>query len=230
MLSQILLRDVESYAARVRKESPLLTRAKARPLPPETIGLYLAGLRYLTQVGVQLLSRAAECAELGEDEALAKHLQKKVSEETGHYRWADNDIRNLERQFKIRVTRQSSPALRNLMAFLARDIEEQPARFLAYALLAEYLTIVVGPEWLETLEKYSGVLPSNLSIVKNHVELDHDHVQEGLSEIDFLVDAGELESMRRTIRTCSEYLDAFFSEVAESAFAPQPLLSNITFA
>jgi hypothetical protein len=230
MLSQILLHDVESYAARLRDESPLLTHAKTRALPPDAIGLYLAGLRYLTQAGVQLLSRAAECAEREDDEALAVHLQKKAGEEVGHYRWADNDIHNLERQFKIHVGRPASPALRKLMAFLAREIEAQPAHFLAYALLVEHLTVTIGPEWLETLEKHSGILPSNVSVVKNHVDLDRGHVEEGLQEIDFLVDAADLDGMRRTIRTSSEHLDAFFGEVAQRALAAQSTTSNVTTA
>ncbi len=229
MLSQILLRDVESYATRLR-ESSLLTRAKTRALPPEAIGLYLAGLRYLTHAGVQLLSRAADCADRKADEGIADHLRKKLEEEVGHYRWADNDIHNLERLFKIRVGRQASPALRNLMAFLADEIDARPAHFLAYTLLVEHVTVVVGPEWLETLERHSGVLPSNLSIVRNHVELDREHVEEGLTDIDLLVDPADLDGMRRTIRTSSEHLDAFFGEVAHRAFAPQPTMSNVTFA
>jgi hypothetical protein len=219
MLSHILRQDVESYAADLRAKSPLLARARARALPPEAIGLYLEGLRYLTQEGVQLLTWAAACAARGSNGDLAQHLERKVAEEEGHYRWADNDIRNLERQFQIHVGRQISPALQELMTYLAHEVERHPARFLAYALLVEHLTVSIGPEWLEALERNSGILPSNVSVLKNHVELDREHVEEGLTEIDYLVDGSELDGMRRTIRTSSEHLDAFFGEVAQRACA-----------
>ena len=219
MLSQILRQDVETYVTELKESCALLRQAHQGAISPEAIGVYLAGLRYLTHEGVQLLKLAALSAERARDASLAQHFARKVAEEVGHSRWAESDISKLEHQFTIRVNRDAPPALCALTSFLSNVVRSRPAHFLAYALLVEHMTVLVGPEWIQALERNSGIPQDGLSVVGNHVEHDRDHVLEGLQEIDTLVDSAELDGMRQTIRTSCQHISNFFNDVFAIAVA-----------
>lgn len=219
MLSQVLRRDVEAYAEQLRRRSPLLHQAKSGKLDAHAVCFYLEGLRYLTRESARLLSFAGECAERARQQGLAEYYHRKAGEERGHDRWAENDLIALSSDFSVNRPSNISLALRTLTQFLEREIEASPPRLLAYQLLAEHLTVLLGPEWVSALERHCGFKRAHLSVVQNHVELDEEHVDEGLSEIDTFTDPSELDAMRSTIRQASRYLDAFFAEVLEHSRA-----------
>jgi hypothetical protein len=219
MLSQVLRRDVEAYAERLRSSSRLLQRARAGELQPAAVSTYLEGLRYLLGESQALLTLAGRAAERTAAADLAAYYFQKANEERGHDRWAANDILSLSQRFSVNPRPGRSRALSDLVKFLAEEIEAQPERFLAYQLLAEYITVIVGPDWLDSLERHCGIERSCMSAVYNHVRLDEDHVDEDFAVIDVYVSASSLSDLRNTIHRSTQYFDAFFDEVAECSVA-----------
>ena len=219
MLSQILRHEVEAYATHLLDHSPLLRRAQAGELLPESVGYYLEGIRYITSESVRLLHFAAGCSEGRGLTQLARHFSWKAAEESGHDSWAESDMRKLERHFDIQLSPSPSPALRTLTAFLAQRIEANPAHFMAYLYLVEHITVLLGPVWMEALESKCGHCRSHLNVVKKHVELDVAHVEEELHELDSLASESDLEGMRSIICTARGHIDDFFAEVATYTLA-----------
>jgi len=218
MISDVLRTRVDQYVTELRS-SALLQQANAGALRPSAIASYVEGLRYLTKETVRLLRLAAEQAAQAGDAELAAHYQKKVREEVGHDRWAENDLRKLARTFALSEAPQSSRALQELTRRLHVLIEARPVSYLAYLLLVERMTVMLGPEWLTSLDRACGVPIDHLTVVKNHVELDQEHVDDGLEEIDRLAQDGDLAGMLATIDESTALISAFLHEVLELARA-----------
>jgi hypothetical protein len=218
MISDLLRARVDQYVTELRS-STILQQANAGALRPSAIASYIEGLRYLTKETVRLLRLAAEQAGQTGDAELGAHYQKKVREEVGHDRWAENDLRKLASTFSLREAPRSSRALSELTSRLQTLIEERPVTYLGYLLLVERMTVLLGPEWLTSLDQACGVPSDHLTVVRNHVELDQEHVDDGLEEIDRLAKDGDLESMLATIEESTQLLSAFLDEVLELARA-----------
>lgn len=190
-----------------------MERARSGRVNAAMVLLYLSGLRYLVEQTSRLFVLAAERADEKNDLALSEHYRSKAQEERGHHLWAESDMAGISKAFEGLGSPEPSRALAELVAFLKLDIDASPVRYLGYALLAEYVTVAVGPDWLRALEQNCGISVEHLTVVANHVELDGEHVSEGLAEIDALTPPAELVGMRTTIRTSIEHLDAFLSEL-----------------
>jgi hypothetical protein len=93
-------------------------------------------------------------------------------------------------------------------------VVEEPALLLAYIFLAEYLTVVVGGRWLRLLEERCGISQAKVTVVANHVELDRDHVAEGMHVLDELAGGRHLgPRMLEVVRESLRFYEAFWEEV-----------------
>jgi hypothetical protein len=148
------------------------------------------------------------------DLALASHYRHKVQEEAGHDRWAEQDLERLGIPGIAYEHDESMAAIGQLFAYLRRVVDRDPCLFLSYMLLAEYLTVLVGPLWLQALESRCGISPDRISVLANHVVLDREHAAEGFREIDILVTSPEKGgAMVDVLRTSLSYYEAFWNEV-----------------
>ncbi len=214
MIANALRVEIERYAARMRHQNPLFTKAEARTLTAACIATYLANIRHLVSQTPVLLTRARDRARFVGDERLALHYDHKCGEEQGHDAWAERDIERVSTVVKAPVNHEVTPSLRNLLSFLAETIDEDPSLYLAYILFAEYLTVIVGPAWLRLLHDNCGIPSSSMTVISNHVELDQEHVEEALDCIDALVDdPRKLPRMRQVLLESIHYFDLFCAEV-----------------
>jgi hypothetical protein len=164
------------------------------------------------------LALARECATKQGNDALAAHFAHKMTEEDGHERWADNDLSNLRRKFLVPASSPTSPAIDELLAYLRGAIRQEPVTYLAYILFAEYLTVLVGPELLLSLERHCGIPRSSMTVVGRHVELDKGHVAEGLHEIDDLANEERYSlPMQATLGRSMTYFERFCEEICAVA-------------
>jgi hypothetical protein len=212
-VSAILFQDSSAYALELRERSALMKHAQGGRMSGASVLRYLAGIRYLTRQSVRLLELAAESSERLGELPLAEHYRKRRAEEDGHHLWAESDMRGIAATLGVSAVPEASPALVGLVTFLEQEIAIAPVRYLAYGLLAEHVTVAVGPDWIAALERACGVSRSHLSVVENHVRLDGAHVAEGLAEIDALAGTALLPAMRETIRTSITHLDRFLAEL-----------------
>jgi hypothetical protein len=216
MIANALRVEIERYAARMKRSNPLFWKAEDGTFTSECMVNYLTNVRHLVWHGQLYIGRAGERALAVGDAALAKHYQHKRREEAGHEAWADRDIQRVSAASMGPVNPDVLPSVHGLVAFLATTIDEDPALYLSYMLFAEYLIVLLGPEWLQMLEERCGIPHSSMTVIGNHIELDREHVEEALDQIDALVgDPRKLPRMRAVLLDVLAYFDRFCAEVTE---------------
>jgi pyrroloquinoline quinone (PQQ) biosynthesis protein C len=214
MIADALRAEIELYAAKMRRSNPLFYKAADGTLTPACMTRYLSNVHFLICHTPIYLARAIHRSLQVGDSRLAEHYEHKRGEEQGHDAWADRDIERMSAASVAPAQRDVVPSIRELVAFLATTIDEDPALYLSYILFAEYLIVLLGPEWLCMLEERCGIPRSSMTVIGNHIELDREHVEEALDQIDALVgDPRKLPRMRQVILDVLAYFDRFCAEV-----------------
>jgi len=212
MIADILRRDIDTYADDLRKR-PLLIAARNRAVTAEMVGSYLASVQVLLAHTPVHLRYARDRAEGLGLSRLVAFFNEKMQEEQGHDQWAAGDRERLAASFGNIARQEPLPAIRRVIESTERAIERSPYEYLAYILFAEYLTVILGPEWVQSLVT-CGVPREALTAITNHAELDQDHVVEDCRVIDALIeDASLLESLRGTLQTTMARFSEFFDAV-----------------
>jgi len=214
MIANALRVEIERYAARARESNALFLKAQDGSFTPSSMIDYLTNIRHLVAYTKVSLSMARDRARILGDVQLAQHFEHKRVEELGHEVWADNDIEHIAASSTILTDSSVLPTVHDLVRFLDRVVEEDPCLYLSYALFAEYLTVLLGPPWLALLEERCGIARSSMTVIGNHVEVDREHVEEALDEIDALVaDPRKLGRMREVLLDSCAHFDRFCDEV-----------------
>jgi hypothetical protein len=213
MIASTLRVELERYAAQMRVSNPLFFKAADGSLTSACMTLYLANVRHLVlHTPIHLTRAASRARELG-DPALAEHYENKRGEEHGHDAWADRDIERMS-MMSSRGSQDVLSPFCDLVEFIGNVIDEDPALYLSYILFAEYLIVLLGSEWLALLEERCGIPRTSMTVVGNHIELDRDHADAALDQIDALVgDQKKLPRMREVLRDVLAHFDRFCAEV-----------------
>jgi len=216
MIANALRTEIERYAAEMKRSNPLFFKAEDGALTPACMAKYLTNVHHLVCHTPTFLVRASNRARQFGDVALAEHYEHKHGEEQGHDAWADRDIERVSKVSMMPVKRDILPSIRDLVTFLATTIDRDPALYLSYILFAEYLIVLLGPEWLRMLDERCGISRSSMTVIGNHIELDREHVEEALDQIDSLVsDPRKLPSMREVLLETFAHFDRFCAEVTD---------------
>jgi hypothetical protein len=144
-----------------------------------------------------------------------------LGEEHGHDAWAESDLRAMGTHFGAVVVAERAPcrAILALVQDLERAIASAPSSYLAYILFAEYITVLMGPVWVNALREHCGVPAEALSVVSRHADLDREHVAECVSEFDALLATSEAERTFETLRLSMRHFESFCDELY--ALTPQ---------
>lgn len=214
MIADALRCEVEAYATRMPRTNPLYARAADGTLTARHLTHYLASLHYLLACSPLTLAAACRQATARGDAALAEHFAQKLGEETGHDEWAHDDFVRMRAQASTAAKLEPCGAMRDLVAFIDDLVARDPRHYLAYALFAEYLIVLLGPDWLDLLERRCGIPRSAMTAIDRHAELDRDHAEEALDLIDsFVPDPRQLEPMRTVVQSTIELFERFCFEV-----------------
>jgi hypothetical protein len=182
-LSCLMKTSIDTWATRLRIQSPLTLAAERGGIGARSLALYLESLRYVfahSQANILAAAERADALQLAE---LAAYFRDKASEEHGHDQWAANDLMQLPSQAVQGV--EPAAACRALVALQSALIDRHPLCFLAYTVWAEYLTASLGDEWLRLLAR-SGYERSAVTAVAMHLEADVEHAFEGFDALDRL--------------------------------------------
>jgi len=218
MIANALRVEVERYAAQMKRSNPLFSKAEDGTFTPACMVNYLTNIRHIVWHGQLYIGRARDRALAIGDKRLVEHYEHKRREELGHEAWADRDIKRVSMASTALVSSDIVPAIHDLVAYLAATIDEDPALYLSYILFAEYLVVLVGSEWLLMLEERCGIPRSSMTVIGNHIELDREHVEQALDQIDALVgDPRKLPRMREVLLEVLAYFDRFCAEVTEES-------------
>lgn len=214
MIGSALRAEIARYAVEMQRQNPLFTLARDGALTADCVARYLANVHEVVRHTPIYLARArARARALGHD-ALAAHYAGKLDEEVGHDEWAEQDLALVASQTLRVVDRATLPAIRSLLGYLGELIDEDPTLYLAYILFTEQLVVILGPEWLELLERRCGIPRTSMTVIDRHAELDKEHVEAALDEIDDLVgDPALLPKMREALLRSIAHFDRFCWEV-----------------
>jgi hypothetical protein len=219
MIADALRAEIELYAVRMRQSNPLFRLAEEGTLTKEHMTRYLANVHHLLLRTPIHLVRARDRARALDDAKLAEHYENKLTEEKGHNEWAEQDMKSMAPP-SVAPESSTSPrgevlrSIGELVTHNASIIDEDPSLYLAYILFAEYLIVLLGPEWLELLEERCGIPRSQMTAIGNHAELDRGHAEEAFEQIDLLVrDPRKLPRMRQVLVDTIALFDTFSAEV-----------------
>lgn len=216
MIGNALRVDIERFAAGRIRKSPLFKMAEDGLITRACLREYLENIHYLVSCTPPCLERAAERAREQGQVALEAHFRNKLKEETGHDVWAERDIASVA-DSSTRLQTRPTAGMEAMVAHVRATIEREPLLYLAYILFAEHFTVVIGPEWIRLLEERCGIPSSSLSVVTNHVELDVEHVEHALDEIDDLVgDPAKLSALREVLMTSMDCFEQFCGDLAST--------------
>lgn len=221
MIGDALRTDIEAYAAR-RHQNPVFSMAERGTLTSEMMRRYIGCVHYMIRRTPVHLTRARERAlELG-DARLAAHFEQKLEEERGHDAWSAQDLASLAQMTSAPVEGDVPAAAMALGAYVEERIEEDPVLHLAYMAFAEYLTVILAPEWLGLLETRCGIPRTSVTVIDNHLELDRAHAEEAFCLADDLVgDPRKLGRMREALAGAIRFYDACCQEAVAAVDADE---------
>lgn len=211
MIGDALRTDIEQWAAR-REQNPVFALAKRGAFGRELIAQYLANVTHMVRLTPHYLVLARDAARARGNAGLTEYFQHKLEEEVGHDAWGEADLASLG----ATGSSQPLPSIVRLTEYLTESIKTDPALYVCYIAWAEYMTVLVGPEFLALIEERNGVSRTSMSVIDKHVVLDIDHSEEALGAIDELVgDPRMIGPMRKALAEIIEIFDSFFSELAD---------------
>ena len=179
----VLREMIERSANELRQTSALATLVKQGKITPRAIALYLESLRYLFSHSPELLRAAAQRSDALGRAGLGNYFRAKVHEEQGHDNWASSDLARLPTSITAGI--RPAQAVVQLVELQRAMIARDPMCYAAYVLWAEYLTALLGAEWLAALAAF-GYSKEQLSSVAKHLDADREHAPRGFEEIDSL--------------------------------------------
>jgi hypothetical protein len=190
--------QIENHAQRLLGNSPLFARARAGQITTHVVHAYLRSLHYLlSSTTLQLSLGLRRAIESGNPDLVA-YFEEKQREEIGHEEWAASDMRRLAQCFGDLTPVSPAPSIVALCRFVEGVIDEDPRFYVVYALCAEYVTVLLGPAWIDALTRGCGVPVSALTAVSKHVEADAEHANEGFVALERFVGEPEFPVRLRT--------------------------------
>ncbi|MGZ3698902.1 MAG: hypothetical protein ACXWP5_12285 [Bdellovibrionota bacterium] len=189
--------------------NPFFAQARSGVVTRDQVAAYVQSLHYLFLASTRLSSLAEREARARRQDALAAFFSNKTHEETGHEKWAEEDLKSMDRP--------EQKVCRTIVAqvdYLEKLIKEDPGSFLGYIFFAEYVTVRGGPTLLRLLEENCGIPSAHFTAVGKHVEADQHHVKEDLQEIErILGENGHKRAVsERAIRTVVDQAMQFFGD------------------
>jgi len=200
MFATTLQREIERHALDMRVTNPFFAQAAAGTITPQTVARYLAGLRFMLRLTPSYFSRARDLSREKGYEAAMTCFAGKLAEEQGHDLWAEQDIQHIRLRFELGDDPEPVEAIFELSDYLWAMIERDPRLFLAYSLWAEYITVLMGGEFVSHLVERCGIPKAATSAIANHVELDREHAVAGFAALDTLVDETLLPALLTSVR------------------------------
>jgi hypothetical protein len=214
-LAQLLKHNIETWSADLQRTSALGHLARRGELSPRGFAVYMESVRYLLEQSELNLTVAHEQARALRLEALAAYLEDKTRDERGHARWAVDDLRKLPADARSSV--RPAKHMVALIELQKRLIGIHPICFVAYALWAEYFTVLVSDYWLDALAT-SGFGAGRVTAISKHVEKDREHVEVALREIDEIWDGSpDMATILDGVTQASSIWEQFCDEVCEIA-------------
>lgn len=211
-ISNELKKMIEEFIESLKKNDNLLKLANDGKVTIDIVEEYLASVLYLISNTPVHLKLAQEYS--SHLPKLKSHFEKKIQEETGHDKWAEADLSELDKLSKLSQITPNKNIV-DLVKYLEHSIRVDVKSYLAYILFAEYFTVLAGPLWVGALVNHCNIPVSALSVVTNHMELDKEHVADGSDEIDDLLNQdNDFSELVTVVYNSQMFFKLFFNDLA----------------
>jgi hypothetical protein len=173
---------------------------------------YLHNVKYLIHHTPKHLSMAVKQADQFERSLFKSFFLEKIAEEDGHENWADVDLN--QKHGTDCDPNKVDINIKNLMTYVENSILNDERCYIGYIFLSEYVTVNLGGPWLSDLERYCGIKPDQLSVVKNHVELDKHHINDDLEILNKMFNDPNLQNETlKFVENCMDYFKKFSNSI-----------------
>jgi hypothetical protein len=107
------------------------------------------------------------------------------------------------------------PSITALIDWIRATIDRDPLLLLPYVLFIEYLTVRLGPRFVEAVRSI-GIPKDALTVISNHAVLDKDHVLNDFQMAEQITANKPLHAalFRETVSRAASLYGAFLTEVA----------------
>lgn len=211
-----LTKEIDQYLDTTLQNNKLFVGARHGAVTPDIVSRYLTNITHIVSHTEGHLARAAEVARTRGFDRLATWFLEKIEEETGHDQWGVEDHAELVERFTIQSSPQLLATTRALVGYIRETIDYDPRLYLSYILLAETGAVRVGPVFIQDLEDHCEIPPTVMRVLGNHAELDKEHIEDDLQEIDELLSNSGLVNQ-----------DEFFSALRRSMVLFEELHTEI---
>jgi hypothetical protein len=178
---------IDAYAREDLIKLDVYKAAEEGILTPGQLSYYLRNLGWIMNETFGSIEMAAAESFSRSRPLAGEYFAKKLREEVGHGTWAREDAERLEGDFSFdRSGHSPSEAALSLLRLQKHHIKVNPTLFLTYIFFAEYLTVVVGPEWMRLLTEKCGFDRRHFGVIDTHAELDKDHTKENMIDMELL--------------------------------------------
>lgn len=214
-LSEKMLAEIRSFHDMFKASNELYACAKAGTMSPTMLSALLAGIEYLTKSTIPCLEQAAAVARARGAEALARFYINKIPEEIGHDQWARNDRETIAKNFAVHPDIIVPEGIYEMVGCQYAAMARNPKLYLVHMLFAEYFTVIAVGDWVTLLKEKSHLGPELMSVLTKHAELDRDHVEDDLHQINKFVSSHYeyCQCMEHLYRTMGNY-EQFCSDIA----------------
>lgn len=197
MFSHSMKEMVNDFCRDFIKESKLFELGRKNGLTKYHLATYLKNIEFLFSQNAADLYHASFIHQ--DRPVLSSFFKHKWIEERGHDAWARNDLKKLD------VSSEILDEMKALTSFLTKTMKTSPHCYLSYLYFAEYMTIILGPIWLDLLNQNMNTKREDVTALGNHIELDVDHYQ----EVGDFIDELNLSELQRS------QISDFYNELAE---------------
>ena len=219
MLSQKTKTEIELYHRQIRRENSMFVGARSGRLQANQVAFYLKSLEYLVAHTPKHLALAAQSALDHGLSELNLFFKDKIKEEAGHNQWAESDLERLCQQKDLQKEPiPVSATIEELLRKIETYIKKCPSAYLSYIFFTEYFTVIATSEFVSDLATHCSIPESVMSILTNHEELDKNHIEDDIREIDAYVGAEDQAAYFDLLHEAMKLFNKFWDEVGRGTY------------
>lgn len=175
-VSKLLKARVEHHCNEFNEKSPLLKLGRAGGVTHFHAAAYVINLEHLFfQNCNEILEGSKKYAT---NKVVGDFYFHKWNEEKGHDAWARADWVKMSKTKTFERMPTVIPEMYELTSFLSQTMRECPYKYITYMFVAEYMTPILGPIWLQILNENLGIKANEVTALSKHIDLDVGHAME----------------------------------------------------
>ena len=214
-MGERLMREIETFWNESKSNHSFFKGIIGERMDPSILSTFVSNTEYIVGLTPVHLDIARKEANESGDQALADYFALKIAEESGHDKWAQEDIKKLELKGASQANLQHLESMKEIARYNEALIKKDPYQYLVYILFTEYFTVIAADECFSGLGTHSNISKDDLTVISKHAELDKEHVGEFRETFSSLPQnrMPSEESLRKTLHDIFKLYQSFWTEL-----------------